>query len=227
MGVLLMLMSIGGSVLALIVLIIAIFKKQQWLRNFVMGGVLIWFAFYLIALLGFSLTSKERELGLNEPKEYCGFYLDCHLHTLMTNVRMAKQLGNRSAQGTFLIVNIKVFSDAKNPNMVFRLIVPKAFIEDGSGQTYSRVMEAENELSSGPVQLNQNIKGRETIEKEIVFDVTKPTNQLKLSITEGYGIDKYIEAVLIDDEDSIFHQPTLFKIETNLQTASTQNKLQR
>ncbi len=220
MGVLMMLLTIGGLVLASILLIVSFFMEKKWLRNFVLGGVTVWFAFYLMALLGFSLTSREKNLALNEPKEYCGFYLDCHLHTMVTNIRTAKQLGDQTAQGMFLIVNVKVFIDAKNPNIAFRLLEPKSRLEDESGRLYTRITKAENELPTAPIQLNQDIKSHETIEKEIVFDVTEPTNKFKLSITEGYGIDKYIEAVLIDDEDSIFHQPTVFKIETNSQTAS-------
>ena len=215
MGVLMMLLTIGGIVLALILLAVSIYLKKQWLRNFVFGAVGIWFVFYFVMLFGFSLTSQEKNLALNEPKEFCGFYLDCHLHTVITNVRTKKTIGDKTAQGTFLIANVKVFIDAKNPNIKFRLLEPKAQITDEGGRTFSRIAEAENQLPTAQIQLNQDIKGKETIEKEIVFDITEPTNKFKLSITEGYGIDKVIEAVLIGDEDSIFHRPTVFKIETN------------
>ena len=220
MGVLMMLMTIGGIVLAIILLGISVFTKKKWLKIFVLGGVAIWFTFYLIALLGFSLTSREKNLALNEPKEFCGFYLDCHLHTTVTNVRTAKTIGNQTANGTFLILNVKVFSDARNPNIAFRLLEPKAQIEDEGGHIFSRITNAENQLPTAQIQLNQDIKGRETIEKEIVFDITEPTNKFKLLMTEGYGVDKYVEAVLIDDEDSVFHQKTVFRIEPNSQTAS-------
>ena len=220
MGVLMMLMTIGGIALAIILLSISFFTKKKWLRNFVFGGTVIWFAFYLIALLGFSLTSREKNLALNEPKEFCGFYLDCHLHTTVTNMRTAKTIGNQTANGTFLILNVKVFSDAKNPNIAFRLLEPKAQIEDEGGRIFSRIPNAENQLPTSNIQLNQDIKDKEIIEKEIVFDITEPTNKFKLLITEGYGVDKVIEAVLIDDEDSIFHQKAVFKIETNPITAS-------
>jgi len=35
-----------------------------------------------------------------------------------------------------------------------------------------------------------------------------------LDIAEGIGIDKVIEAVLINDEDSVLHQRNLFRLET-------------
>ena len=220
MGVLMMLMTIGGIVLAIILLGISIFTKKNWLKNFVFGAVGIWFIFYFVMLFGFSFTSQEKKLSLNEPKEFCGFYLDCHLHTTVTNVRTAKQIGDKTAQGTFLIANVKVFIDAKNPNIAFRLLEPKAQITDEGGRIFSRITDAENQLPSAQIQLNQDIKGKQIIEKEIVFDITEPTNKFKLLITEGYGIDKVIEAILINDEDSIFHQPTVFKIETTQTMAS-------
>ena len=95
-------------------------------------------------------------------------------------------------------------------------------IEDESGRIYTRNTEAENLMPTAQIQLNQDIKGRETIEKEIVFDVSEPAKDLKLLITEGYGIDKVIEAVLVGDEDSVLHQKTVFKIEPQSQMANLQ-----
>ncbi|MEP7037703.1 MAG: hypothetical protein ABI891_05125, partial [Acidobacteriota bacterium] len=208
MGVFLMLMTIGGILVAAILLIVSLWTKKIWLTKFVAGGVAIWFVFYAAMLFGHSYFSEEKLLGLNEPKEYCGFYLDCHLHTTVTDVRTAKQIGNQTAQGIFYIVTVKISSDAKNPNIAFRLIEPQAEAEDVGGRLYSRREKAEAQLPTANVQLNQDIKGTETIEKEIVFDLTEPSDKLKLLITEGYGVDKFIEAFLIDDEDSIWHKQT-------------------
>jgi hypothetical protein len=218
MGVSLMMMTIGGFSIAMILLVVAFWRKISWLKKLILIGVPVWFILYAIALLGFSFVSVERVLALNESKAFCGFYLDCHLHASVTEVRTAKIIGSQTAQGTFLIAKIKVFSDARNPNIAFGLIEPIAQVEDEGPRIYSRRLEAEHELPSAQIQLNQDIKGKETIEKEVVFDITEPTNKFKLSITEGFGIDKLIEAILVDDEDSIFHQPTVFGIETELST---------
>lgn len=223
MGVLMMLMTISGLFVAAILMIFALWKKLAWLKKFVFGGVAMWFVFYAIALVGFSLTSQEKVLSLNEPKAFCGFYLDCHLHTEITDVRTAKNIGDKTANGTFLIAKVKVFSDAKNPNIAFRLLEPKAELKDETGRTFTRNTEAENLLPTAQTQLNQDIKGKEIIEKEIVFDVPAPSKDLKLLITEGYGIDKVVEAVLVGDEDSILHQKTVFKINPQNQTMASVN----
>ena len=113
MGVLLMLMTVGGLIVAAILLGISLLTGSAWLRNFVLGCVAIWFGFYFVMLLGFSLFSTEEILAVGEAKEYCGFYLDCHMHTAVTDIRTAKYIGNRTANGEFYIVTVKVFSDAK------------------------------------------------------------------------------------------------------------------
>ncbi|MEO6656199.1 MAG: hypothetical protein ABIO36_08975 [Pyrinomonadaceae bacterium] len=220
MGVLLMLMTIGGVLTALILLTVAVFTKRSWLTRFTLGGVAVWFVFYAVMLLGFSLSSSEEILAFNEAKEYCGFYLDCHMHTVVAGVRTAKQIGDKTAAGEFYIVKVKVFSDAKNPNIPFRLLEPKAEVTDGSGRLFTRDHSAEDHLPTSQIQLGQDIKGRQAIEKEIVFDITGNTQDLKLLITEGYGIDKYIEAVLIGDDDSLGHKHTYFKIAEKADTAS-------
>src|SRR5215468_2076581 len=117
MGVLLMLMTIGGLIVAAILLGIAWLNQSAWLKKFVIGGLAVWFAFYVAMLLGFSFFSTEATLTANEPKEFCGFYLDCHMHTSVTGVRRTKTLGDRVATGEFYIVTVKVFSNAKRATL--------------------------------------------------------------------------------------------------------------
>jgi len=117
MGVLLMLMTIGGVISAFILLIISIFTKKTWLRKFVFGGVLVWFVIYAIPLFATSIFSKDKTLALNEPKVFCGFYTDCHMHAAVTSVRTAKSLGNKRANGEFYIVKVKIFSDARQATL--------------------------------------------------------------------------------------------------------------
>jgi len=212
MGVLLMLMTIGGLAVATPLLLFSLITKRTWLTRFTLAGIAIWFVFYGAMLLGFSLTSNERVLAVGEAKEYCGFYLDCHMHTAVTGVRTAKTIGDKQANGLFYIANVKVFSDAKNPNIALHLIEPKARVVLSDGGKIERDLIAESKLPAKGVMLDADIHNNETIEKEIVFDVPATAADAKLLITEGYGIDKTIEHVLIGDEDSIFHGQTFFEL---------------
>jgi hypothetical protein len=220
MGVLLMLMTIGGLFVAIILLIAASLTKKTWLAKFTLGGVAVWLVFYGAMLLGFSLTSTEKVLANGEAKEYCGFYLDCHMHAAVTGVRTAKTIGPQAAKGEFYIVNVKVFSNARNPNIAFRLLDPKAEVIDATGHAYTRNTEAENLLPTAQVQLGRDIKGSQAIEKEIVFDLPGDVQDPRLDIREGYRIDQAIEAVLVDDEDSLFHKRNYFKLQEQNATTS-------
>jgi hypothetical protein len=219
MGVLLMLMTIGGVVAAVVLTVISLIAKRSWLLKFTIAAVAVWFAFYAVMLVGFSLGSKEETLGLSEPKAYCGFYLDCHMHTMVTNVRTSTTIGDQTASGLFYIVNVKVFSDARNPGIAMRLITPDAVVIDGNGNRYTRNTVAESSLPSAPIDLGSDIHSRDTLEKEIVFDLPRSVQEPRLDIREGYGIDHAIEAVLIDDEDSFLHKRTYFKLPEQTETA--------
>jgi hypothetical protein len=215
MGVLLMLMTIGGVITAIGLVIASLITGKRWLRNFTLSAVGVWFVFYGLMLVGFSAASKEQTLQFNEPKEYCGFYLDCHVHTAVTGVRTSKSIGPEIPNGLFYIVNVKVFSDAKNPEITMRLLTPDASAVDESGNRYGRAYSAEKRLPSGDVDLGRDIHSYEAIEKEIVFDLPLNVSDPRLDIREGYGIDHVIEAVLVDDEDSIFHRRNYFDLKVS------------
>jgi hypothetical protein len=216
MGVLLMLMTIGGLIVAAILMTVAIWTKKPWLRNFVLGGVAVWFAFYAVMLFGASLSSKETTLALNEPKAFCGFYLDCHMHTAVTGVRRAKAIGDKTANGEFYVVKVKVFSDAKQATL--GMLTVDAHVIDEGRREFARDTLAETALGEQP-PFEKQISPVESFEKEIVFDLPIDAKNPRLDIREGYGIDHAIETVLVDDEDSILHKRSLFKLEEQNQTA--------
>ncbi|MEO7539999.1 MAG: hypothetical protein ABIV21_08215 [Pyrinomonadaceae bacterium] len=217
MGVLLMLITIGGLVVAGVLLVVSAFGKKTWLRNFTLRGTAVWFVFYAVMLIGSSIFSKERTLSLNEAKEYCGFYLDCHMHTAVIGVRTAKTLGNRTGNGEFYIIKVKVFSDAKQA--LLGLLTVDAHVVDDRNNQYSRDMFAESQLTPQP-DFEQKILPAESFEKEIVFDLPSDMKNPRLDLREGYGVDHVIEAILIDDEDSICHKRNYFKLQEQNETAS-------
>ena len=217
-----MLMTIGGLFVATILLAISLFTKKWWLTKFTLGGVAIWFIFYGLMLFGFSLLSTEKILAVNEPKAYCGFYFDCHLHAVVTKVETADRYLGRKADGKFYGVVVKVFSDAGNPDIRFHLIDPAMVIIDSQGNRFERNERVEDDLYSQPVWLGADIRGNETLEKELVFDIPASSTGLKMEITEGHPVDRLIEYFLIGDEDSIWHERSYFNIQEKNETASAE-----
>jgi len=217
MGVLLMLMTIGGVLAAIVLFIISLATGKLWLRNFVLGGVAVWVGFYAVMLFGFSLASKEKTLALNEPKRFCGFYLDCHMHTAVKEVQRTKTIGDRTARGEFYIVKVEVSSDAVREPL--QLIGTQAKVIDEQDQAYTRDTQAEARLGRQP-EFETRIGPEESFTKEIVFDLPADVKNPRLDIRDGYGIDTAIEAVLIGDEDSILHKRNYFKLEEQKHTAN-------
>ena len=72
-------------------------------------------------------------------------------------------------------------------------------------------MQAETELAPQP-EFERQITPSETFEKQIVFDLPVDVQNPRLDMREGYGVDHWIEAVLINDEDSIFHKRNYFAL---------------
>jgi hypothetical protein len=205
MGILLMAMTIGGVAVAAILFVIAIVTRKTWLRNFVLGGVAVWFVFYFAMLVGFSLTSEERVLALNEPKEFCGFYLDCHMHTAVTGVRKAKTLGNKNANGEFYIVKVKVFSNAKQATLGFGGL--KLHVVDADGRQYPHSPEVE----SPEPWFTRPVPAGESFEREVVFDLPVNVRRPRLDMHDDQS---FLEKFLVGDEDSMFHGHVYFNLET-------------
>lgn len=214
-----MLMTIGGTIAAAVLLVISYLTGKTWLTKFTLGSMAVWFAFYIVMLVGFSIFSSEKTLGANEPKEFCGFYLDCHMHTAVTGVRTIKTMGDKTANGEFYIVRVKVFSDAKQATL--GLITVDAHVVAAGSRIYTRDMEAEAQLSPQP-PFEKKISPVESFEKEIVFDLPPDVQDPRLDIREGYGIDHAIEAVLIGDEDSLLHKRSYFGLAPNASVARFQ-----
>ena len=216
MGVLLMLMTIGGLLMAAVLFAIGWLNESGWLKKFVAGGVAIWLGFYLIILLSVSFTSVEKVLKMNEPKEFCGFYLDCHMHTAVSGVRRSKTLGDLKAKGEFYIVKVNVFSNAGRATLGLSAV--DSHVVDGDGNKYTRDKAAESELPPQP-GFETKVGPEEGFDKEIVFDLPVDVRRARLDISEGLWLERMIEAFLVGDEDSLNHRRTYFDISEQKQVA--------
>ena len=112
--------------------------------------------------------------------------------------------------------SVGIVCDAKRAT--FGLLTVDAHVVAGANQKYTRDMDAETALGQQP-DFDKQISPDESFEKEIVFDLPIDANYPRLDIREGYGIDHAIEAVLVDDEDSIFHKRNYFVLAQQSHTA--------
>jgi hypothetical protein len=184
-----LLMTIGGLMAAGVMFVIALCTKRAWLAKFVVGGVLIWFCLYIALLFVTSFLSEEKVLSVGEPKAFCGFYLDCHMHASLGGVRKAKSIGDPTAKGELYIVTVNVFSDAARVNL--RLHTVDAHVVDAEGREYTRVNGAESELGPQPA-FETEIGSEESFDKEIVFDLPVDVMDPRLDISQALSIDSYL-----------------------------------
>jgi hypothetical protein len=213
MGVLLMLLTFAGLVCAAVALLVSLVTRTPWLARFTVAATAVWFAFYALMLFSYSLTSREETFAVGEAKQFCGLYLDCHMHAAVTGVRTARKIGGAEAHGLYYIVGVRVFSNARNDAVTLRLLQPETLIRDRVGRIYRRDETVEDLLPSALVDLSSEITSSQTIEKELVFDLPLDVQDPRLDISEGYGIDKIIETILVGDEDSVFHKRTYFRLQ--------------
>lgn len=211
----LMLLTVLAIGVSLVIMVIASVAKSFLLVKVVAGVVLLGVIAYFVLLFVASFRSQEKFLALNEPKQFCGFYLDCHMHVAVTNVSKTKTIagpaGDRSAKGIFYVVSVKVFNDARRATI--GLLQPDAFVTDLTGARYSRVTEAEQFLPGAEVAFDQRIDPEKSFTKRLVFDFPSETANPTLEVDEGYRIDRWLELFLVGDDDSLLHKKTKFRLE--------------
>lgn len=202
MGMLLMLLTIAGLLLAACLYLIGVVFRLPWLRKFVGGGVAIWLALYLVALVAVSASSSDALLKIYEPKAFCGFYFDCHLHAMVTDVT---ETGQPSGNGRVYIVTVKVFSDARRAALRLSNVKATVYMDD-----WTKIGQLDP--GTGPSPWDREIGPGESYETRLMFSLPESGKGAKLLLTEGAEIERIFEMFLIGDEDSIFHGKQYFDI---------------
>jgi hypothetical protein len=133
-------------------------------------------------------------------------------------LRKTKTLGDKTANGEFYIVRVKVFSDAKRAELGLQSIDSKVI--DEQKREFPRDLKAEKQLGEQP-PFEKPISPVESFEKEIVFDLPPDAKGARLDLRQG-GIESYIEAILIGDEDSILHKRKYFSLDQAAINAKSQ-----
>lgn len=211
----LLLLIILAYALAAVGIIYALRSRKFALAKRIALVALLGAILYLGLLLAFSMRSEEKLLSLHEPKHFCGFYLDCHLAASVENVKTQKSIGQKNAQGTYWIVTVKVMSDAKQARLLFDN--PTAVIHDDEGKEYARATDAEQALEQSKgraVSFSQMVEPNGgSYTKELVFDLPASVRTPRLLITKGGSIERLTELFVIEDEDSLLHKKTRFRLE--------------
>jgi hypothetical protein len=176
-------------------------------------------ALYTLALLLFSLTSREQVAALSEEKYFCE--VDCHLAYSVIGLRESKTLGSGAgrsvARGRYSVVELRVRFDEKtigplrpadrsltpNPRAVAVVdAAGNAYVPDPAGQ---RALES---VEGPPIPLTRPLVPGESYVTQIVFDLPEQVREPRLLITES----DWITRALIGHENSLLHRKTTFRL---------------
>lgn len=178
-------------------------------------GLGAWAVLYAIALVITSVASEHRVLGLNQPKRFCGFYLDCHTQVAVATLEQLDAIGATRAEGTFHVVTLRVSSDARAARL--RLAGTAMTVTDGQGRRYTRSAAGEAALATvrGPQPpLSEPIEPGASYLTTVVFDLPPDVREPRLHVTDGWWADRLLEFFLVGDEDSFLHGKTSFRLTT-------------
>lgn len=198
--------------------IFALSSRRHGLAKRVAAGAFVWGAVYCGILFAVSLASDERTLAWGEDKAFCGFYLDCHLHVAVVNVRTAKTVGaphnQRTAEGLYRIVTVRLSSDARRATL--RFMEPEARVFDAEGRAYSRALDAERALRAAegrPEPFPRDIgPAGDAYTAELIFDLPENVAAPRLLVRDGNWPNRLAELFVIGDEDSLWHRRTFFRL---------------
>jgi hypothetical protein len=166
---------------------------------------------YALALLAGSALSHPRVLEFGQEKEFCGFYLDCHLSVAVLGDEVSDHIGTgatrRQAHGVFHVVTVRVANSAKRVDLA--LLQPVARIVDTDGRSFAPIADG------GTDALMTRLGPGGSANATLVFDVPRDARNPRLLVSEGFGIDHVIELLLIGDEDSAGHAKTYHRLGTS------------
>lgn len=215
LGILLVVATFALVALGAVQLLYSRLSTRRFPGNLALAVAAVWIAIYGVALTATSLASHERLLGLNQEKQFCGFYIDCHLQIAVSRVDTTSQLGPLRSEGVFYVVTLRVSSTAVRAHL--RLFDPRVVIRDGQGRRYDRAPVAEAALVAAGApydSLTREIGPEASFLTTVAFELPRDASVPRLSVTEGIWADKLIELFLVGDEDSLLHKRTSFALQT-------------
>lgn len=148
-------------------------------------------ATYLTLVLGVGLFTAPRRLPAGTPEQFCGFYLDCHLSVAVVGVEKGPSawtvrlaVGNSARRVALAPVGLRI--ELLRPDSGAVRLIPdtaglEAPIEAGGARTFT-----------------------------VSFAAPRNGETPSLRVTEGYGVDRLIEGLLLGDDDALGrHRVTL------------------
>lgn len=170
----------------------------RWLLRIELAGLALYVVLFLLA----SLTSGTRELAVGQEKHICE--VDCHLAYAVTGVRTARQWEDRTAQGTFYVVTVRVRFDSETIAPWRPRNVPLSpngrtvALVDGQGRRYPAAADA----------LNRQLVPGQEYTTDFVFDLPADATNPRLILASGDWPTHF----MIAHENAFLHGKVVFRL---------------
>lgn len=176
-GILALLGTFGLSLLSAVVWRVT--RRRVWGRV-----MLLLPAAYLLALVVTARLQGRRVLPAGEAQRFCGLYLDCHLSVLVTKVERGPSDWK---------VTLRVGNDARR-----EALTPVGFRVELLRQDSAAVrLVPTGDPVDSPIEPGGS--------RSVTVGFAAPANGATptLRITDGFGVDRVIEGLLLGDDDAL------------------------
>ena len=175
-----------GMLLLLGTVVVTCFAAILWLRG--RRPLWGWFALgapacYLLLLVAVTVLKGRETLPPGSPQRFCGFYIDCHLSVTATNVDRGPSAWT---------VTLRVANDARR----VALAPVGLTVELMRGDSTVRLVPDAADLSAP-------IAAGGSREFTVAFAAPPDGETPTLRVTEGVGVDRVIEGMLLGDDDAL------------------------
>lgn len=201
--------------------------RRSWFFAAVGAGATVTIAFgYLLVLSGVSVASSEKVLPPGGWKYFCE--IDCHIAYSVTDAQTAAAIGpemqQESARGRFVVVRLKTWFDertisAHRGNGPLTPNRRKIQLTDDLGRSFVPSPEGQVALdrhTGASPPLTQPLRPGESYTTDLVFDVPRDAQGLRLLITE----DDPQTLLVIGHENSLLHKKIYLGLPPTLKLTS-------
>ncbi len=203
-----------------LVLLYGAVRRSAFFARLGGGAMLAIAAGYFLLLTGVSFASSEEVLPAGGWKYFCE--IDCHIAYSLIGAQTAAALGPEmqqvSAHGEFVVVRVKTWFDestisAHRGNGPLTPNGRKILLVDDAGRSFTPSPEGQTalaRLTNKSAPLTQPLRPGESYMTNLVFDVPRNAQKLRLLITE----DDPETRLVIGHENSLLHKKIYFAVDS-------------
>jgi hypothetical protein len=186
-----------GSVLAVGSLVIAAtFLAITGARSrarFAALAAVSWIAAYALLFVASALLSKEEVLRAGDTKYFCGFFLDCHIGV---SIEGTSDTGHH-------VIRLRFSSSARRATLSPYDVQVEVIGSDGGRYAARPDGRSELERAIGPGQ---------SYTVDVTYDAPPGVRAERVLVSQGAGIDRILDGLVIGNENSFLHKRTWLAI---------------